>query len=133
GAQTWIARRPAQAGLAHAGASAGKSGARIPEHRGSVSRRRTSWPRCWQRPGASAIIARMEPDEEAALLGRIAVKYKFITLEQLAEATRERGRMGKKLGVIMLEKGMIDEFTLGKILALQQRHQKALERQREAR
>jgi twitching motility protein PilT len=73
----------------------------------------------------------MEPDEEAALLGRIAVKYNFITLEQLAEATRERGRLGKKLGVIMLEKGMIDEFTLGKILALQQRHQASLERQRQ--
>lgn len=72
----------------------------------------------------------MESDEEAALLGRIAVRHNFITLEQLAEVTRERGRAGKKLGVIMLEKGFIDEFGLGKILALQQRHKANLERKK---
>ncbi|MEM6790461.1 MAG: PilT/PilU family type 4a pilus ATPase [Myxococcota bacterium] len=72
----------------------------------------------------------MESDEEAALLGRIAVRHNFITLEQLAEVTRERGRAGKKLGVIMLEKGFIDEFALGKILALQQRHKANLDRKR---
>jgi len=43
-------------------------------------------------------------------------------MDQLAEATRERGRQGKRLGTILLEKGWIDEFQLGKILALQQRH-----------
>jgi len=72
----------------------------------------------------------MESDEEAALLGRIAVRHNFITLEQLAEVTRERGRAGKKLGVIMLEKGFIDEFGLGKILALQQRHKANLEKKK---
>jgi twitching motility protein PilT len=63
-----------------------------------------------------------ENEQEAALLGRIAVRYRFITMEQLAEATRERGRQGRKLGSVLLEKGWIDEFQLGKILALQQRH-----------
>jgi len=74
--------------------------------------------------------AEMESDEEAALLGRIAVRHNFITLEQLAEVTRERGQAGKKLGVIMLEKGFIDEFGLGKILALQQRHKANLEKKK---
>ncbi len=68
-----------------------------------------------------------ETDEEAALLGRIAVRYGFITMDQLAEATRERGRCGKKIGAIMLERGMLDELALGKVLALQRRHRDALD------
>lgn len=73
-----------------------------------------------------------ETDEEAALLGRIAVRYGFITMEQLAEATRERGRGGKKLGAIMLERGMLDELELGKVLALQKRHRDALAKKKVA-
>ena len=63
-----------------------------------------------------------ESDRAAALLGRIAVKHRFITMEQLAEATRVRGRHGKKLGAILVELGMIDELQLGKILVLQKRY-----------
>lgn len=72
-----------------------------------------------------------ETDEEAALLGRIAVRYGFITMEQLSEATRERGRGGQKLGAIMLERGMLDELALGKVLALQKRHRDALAKKSE--
>ena len=43
-------------------------------------------------------------------------------MDQLAEATRERGRVGKKLGAIMLDKGMLTELQLAKVLALQKRH-----------
>ncbi|MEM9693228.1 MAG: ATPase, T2SS/T4P/T4SS family [Myxococcota bacterium] len=72
----------------------------------------------------------LETEEEAGLLGRIAVRNRFITLEQLELATKERGRSEKKLGVVMLEMGMIDELTLGKMLALQQRHLKSLAQRR---
>ncbi|MCA9618594.1 MAG: PilT/PilU family type 4a pilus ATPase [Myxococcales bacterium] len=63
-----------------------------------------------------------ESDRDAALLGRIAVKNRFITMEQLAEATRRRGRKGQKLGAVLVELGMITELQLGKILALQKRY-----------
>ena len=51
-------------------------------------------------------------------------------MDQLAEATRERGRIGKKLGAIMLDKGMMDELELAKVLALQNRHRKNVQKRR---
>jgi twitching motility protein PilT len=68
-----------------------------------------------------------ESDEEGGLLGRIAVRLGMLTLDQLAEVTRERGRVDKKLGVIMLEKGLLTQVQLAKCLALQKRHLEALE------
>jgi twitching motility protein PilT len=62
-----------------------------------------------------------ESDLDATLLGRIAVKHRFITMDQLAEATRVRGRDGKRLGAVLVELGMIDELQLGKLLVLQKR------------
>lgn len=50
------------------------------------------------------------------LLGRIALHLDMITMDQLAEATREQGQRGRNLGTILLEKGFISEAQLQKIL-----------------
>ena len=63
-----------------------------------------------------------EAEEEETLLGRIAVRHRYINLDQLAEATRESGRIGKRIGAVLVDKGMISKLELAKILALQQRH-----------
>ena len=56
-----------------------------------------------------------------ALLGRVAVAAKMITMEQLAQATREQSRPGntKNLGQVLVALGFIDEATLAKAVELQ--------------
>ncbi|HTO69297.1 MAG TPA: PilT/PilU family type 4a pilus ATPase [Myxococcota bacterium] len=61
------------------------------------------------------------PNPADALLGRVAVAAKLITMEQLAQATREQGRVGqgKNLGEILLAMGFLTKETLAKALELQ--------------
>ncbi len=56
-----------------------------------------------------------------ALLGRVAVAAKMITMEQLAQATREQGRPGntRNLGQVLLALGFVDEATLAKAIEMQ--------------
>ncbi|HHH11719.1 MAG TPA: hypothetical protein ENK23_06575, partial [Sorangium sp.] len=63
-----------------------------------------------------------ESDEDAQLLGHIAVAQKLVTPAQLNEALRERARTGGKLGAIMLGRKMIDQRQLGMMLALRKRY-----------
>jgi twitching motility protein PilT len=55
------------------------------------------------------------------LLGRLAVHYKLLTLDQLAEATREQGRRGSgsSLGAILLELGMLQPSQLQQLVVVQ--------------
>ena len=57
-----------------------------------------------------------------ALLGRIAVHYKIVTPQQLAQAVKVAGRFGneKKLGEILLELGFIKQDQLDWLLKSQQ-------------
>ncbi|MFI5217812.1 MAG: type IV pilus twitching motility protein PilT, partial [Candidatus Limnocylindria bacterium] len=57
-----------------------------------------------------------------ALLGRLAVHLKMISLEQLAEATREqsKGDPPKRLGDILTDKGFITQKQLAKLVQAQQ-------------
>src|SRR5262245_33978692 len=56
-----------------------------------------------------------------ALLGRVAVAAKLITMEQLAHATREQGRIGnsRNLGQVLVAMGFLTEATLAKAVELQ--------------
>jgi twitching motility protein PilT len=56
------------------------------------------------------------------LLGRIAVHLKFITVQQLAEATKRQGQAGseKRLGEILVETGMLTQAQLEKVLRTRQ-------------
>ncbi len=56
-----------------------------------------------------------------ALLGRVAVASKMITMEQLARATREQARLGdtRNLGEVLVAMGFMDEATLAKALEMQ--------------
>jgi len=56
------------------------------------------------------------------LLGRIALHLKMISLDQLADATREQGRVGgeQNLGNILVNKGFITEAQLQQILKARQ-------------
>jgi twitching motility protein PilT len=56
-----------------------------------------------------------------SLLGRVAVAAKLITMEQLAQATREQGRPGssKNLGDVLVSLGFLTQATLQKALELQ--------------
>jgi twitching motility protein PilT len=56
-----------------------------------------------------------------ALLGRLAVHLKMISLEQLAEATREqsRGDPPQRLGDILVEKGFLTQKQLAKLVQAQ--------------
>jgi twitching motility protein PilT len=56
------------------------------------------------------------------LLGRIAVHLKFISVEQLAEATRLQGQAQgeKRLGEILVERGMLTQAQLQKVLRARQ-------------
>ena len=57
------------------------------------------------------------------LLGRLAVHYRLITIEQLGEAVREQGRTpNKKLGAIMVDLGMIDVTQLAQLLEAQRQY-----------
>jgi twitching motility protein PilT len=56
------------------------------------------------------------------LLGRIAIHLKLITVEQLSEATRLQGQAGgeKRLGEILVERGMLTQAQLEKVLRARQ-------------
>src|SRR5262245_23767965 len=56
-----------------------------------------------------------------ALLGRVAVAAKMITMEQLAQATREQARPGntRNLGQVLVALGFLDQATLAKAIELQ--------------
>ena len=55
------------------------------------------------------------------LLGRLAVHNQMISMDQLAEATREQGRRndGSSLGKIMVEKNFITPEQLEKLVNAQ--------------
>ena len=56
-----------------------------------------------------------------ALLGRVAVSGKFLTMEQLSQATRHQAHIApeKNLGDIFLELGFMDRPTLDRVVRLQ--------------
>src|SRR5262245_40980788 len=66
------------------------------------------------------------------LLGRLAVHYKLITMDQLEEAIREQGRRGTPLGAILLERGLISQAHLDKLLAAQAQYLEQHKRPRAA-
>jgi twitching motility protein PilT len=61
------------------------------------------------------------PSHADALLGRVAVASKMITMEQLAQATREQARLGngRNLGEVLVAMGFLTEATLAKAIELQ--------------
>jgi twitching motility protein PilT len=62
-----------------------------------------------------------QPPPGTALLGGLAVHLKMISLEQLAEATREqsKGDPPQRLGEILVEKGFINQKQLAKLIQAQ--------------
>ncbi len=58
---------------------------------------------------------------DVPLLGRLAVHQKLITMDQLAEATREQGNSGGtvRLGDIFVDKGWISPAQLRKLVSIQ--------------
>lgn len=63
----------------------------------------------------------MTPNQEATLLGRLAVHYKLITSDQLADVTRQQARLGgvPALGDLLVERGWISAAQLNRLLAVQ--------------
>lgn len=63
----------------------------------------------------------MGEPKPAPLMGRLAVRLKMITMDQLAEATREQGRHADSppLGDILVSKGFIDRAQLARLVATQ--------------
>jgi twitching motility protein PilT len=59
--------------------------------------------------------------QDQSLIGRLAVHYKMITMDQLAAATREQGRQGagKRLGDLLVEKGLLRPAQLAQLLKVQ--------------
>ena len=54
------------------------------------------------------------------LLGRIAVRVRLITMDQLNEATTQQGREpGKNIGRILIERGLINERQLEEVIKIQ--------------
>ena len=79
----------------------------------------------------------MASERAKTLMGRIAVHSGLITMEQLAEATREQGSLGrrKNIGDIFVEKGFITPEELTQLVQLQKKivaraHEKEAERRR---
>ncbi len=64
----------------------------------------------------------MSQPPSAALLGRLAVHLKMISLEQLAAATREQAEGGspRRLGDILVDKGFINPKQLAKLVQAQE-------------
>src|ERR1044071_1960699 len=57
------------------------------------------------------------------LIGRLAVHYKLISIEQLAAATQEQTRAPtKKLGAILVELGFIDSTQLAQLVEAQRQY-----------
>jgi len=63
--------------------------------------------------------------QDQSLIGRLAVHYKMITMDQLAAATREQSRQGagKLLGDLLVEKGLLRPAQLSQLLKVQQQVQ----------
>ena len=63
----------------------------------------------------------MSEPENPTLLGRLAVHYKLITMDQLAEATRDQARRGDQttLGEILLELGHLQPSQLQQLVVVQ--------------
>jgi twitching motility protein PilT len=61
------------------------------------------------------------PSAGDALLGRVAVAAKLITMEQLAQATREQARLGnaRNLGEVLMAMGFMDQAKLAQAIELQ--------------
>ena len=61
------------------------------------------------------------PSPTDALLGRVAVAAKMISMEQLAQATREQARLGNahSLGDVLVAMGFITKPVLAKAIELQ--------------
>ena len=58
--------------------------------------------------------------DQGFLLGRIAVQAKLITMDQLNESTAQQGREpGKSIGRILIERGLINERQLEKLIKIQ--------------
>ncbi len=78
----------------------------------------------------------MGTSDNVVLLGRLAVKYKLISMDQLNEVTALQARQGGRppLGEILVDEGLISEHQLGKLLEVQKgllakhREQKVAER-----
>ena len=64
----------------------------------------------------------MSKQPVVSLLGRLAIHFKMISMEQLAAATRELGSDGssRRLGDVLVEKGWITQAQLAKLLRAQQ-------------
>lgn len=63
----------------------------------------------------------MAESENRSLLGRLAVHYGLISMDQLAEATREQGRRGggTSLGQILLDLGFLQPSQLQQLVIVQ--------------
>ena len=64
----------------------------------------------------------MSKQPSVSLLGRLAVHFKMISMEQLAAATRELGgdASSRRLGDILVDKGFITQEQLAKLVRAQQ-------------
>jgi len=64
----------------------------------------------------------MSKQPSVSLLGRLAIHFKMISMEQLAAATRELGAdtSSRRLGDVLVEKGWINAAQLAKLLRAQQ-------------
>ena len=59
-------------------------------------------------------------EQNASLMGRLAVQLKMITMEQLTEATAEQGRQPeKRLGEIFVEQGLMSAAQLQRLQKVQ--------------
>jgi hypothetical protein len=63
----------------------------------------------------------MADQDAGGLIGRLAVHYKLITMEQLAAVTREQARLGggRRLGDLLVEKGLLSQSQLERLLHVQ--------------
>lgn len=66
----------------------------------------------------------MSIGQDDLLFGRIALHYKLITREQLMEATSQQSREGgyRKLGEILVERGVLSPAQLAQLLAVQKEY-----------
>src|SRR5262245_11915068 len=62
-----------------------------------------------------------ETQDDQLLIGRLALHYKLVTPEQLAEATRRQMREGgrQRIGEILVESGLITPQRFEQLLAAQ--------------
>src|SRR5215213_6128458 len=76
-------------------------------------------------PGSTTLkFQPMSIGQDDLLFGRIALHYKLITREQLTEATGQQAREGgyRKLGEILVERGVLSPPQLTQLLAVQKEY-----------